>query len=427
MGFPAARRHDRGDRAGRPACGRSRRASASSSPPRRASGRCGPSSAAPCTTTSSRLPTPAPRATSRMPCGWRWSGGSPASSSRGSTCASTRSTRATLYIDDQLRRAGHERPAQPRLPLLRHPADRTEWVLMPLPLPNLDDRRFQDLVDDAKRMVQQRCPEWTDHNVSDPGVTLIETFAYMVDTAALPAEPGARTSSTSPSSTSSACDLTPRPRPPSTSPSGSRRHRTDDVVVPAGAPRSSTLRTEQDEAIVFETVRDLVDPPAPVGECRRDPGARGRRRHAAPRAAARARASAPSRPHPSPGDALLVGPGRCGAGLRRVAALRLRGQGRRRRPRPPAPALGGVDGLGLAGCEVGERRHRRTEPCRATSSCTLPPGHVASVIGGVRGGLAAQPWSPSRSRLPALRQRTSRAVGRGIHRGARSRPCMPRR
>lgn len=52
---------------------------------------------------------------------------------------------------------------------------------MALPVPNLDDRRFQDLVDDAKRMVQQRCPEWTDHNVSDPGVTLIETFAFMVD------------------------------------------------------------------------------------------------------------------------------------------------------------------------------------------------------------------------------------------------------
>ena len=52
---------------------------------------------------------------------------------------------------------------------------------MPLPAPNLDDRRFQDLVDDAKRLVQQRCPEWTDHNVSDPGVTLIEAFAQMVD------------------------------------------------------------------------------------------------------------------------------------------------------------------------------------------------------------------------------------------------------
>ena len=48
---------------------------------------------------------------------------------------------------------------------------------MPLPLPNLDDRRFQQLVDEAKRRVQQHCPEWTDHNVSDPGVTLVETVA----------------------------------------------------------------------------------------------------------------------------------------------------------------------------------------------------------------------------------------------------------
>jgi predicted phage baseplate assembly protein len=52
---------------------------------------------------------------------------------------------------------------------------------MVLPVPNLDDRQFQDLVDEAKRRVMQRCPEWTDHNVSDPGITLIETFAYMVD------------------------------------------------------------------------------------------------------------------------------------------------------------------------------------------------------------------------------------------------------
>ncbi len=52
---------------------------------------------------------------------------------------------------------------------------------MSIPAPKLDDRRFQDLVDDAKRLVQRRCPEWSDHNVSDPGVTLIEAFAGMVD------------------------------------------------------------------------------------------------------------------------------------------------------------------------------------------------------------------------------------------------------
>ncbi len=52
---------------------------------------------------------------------------------------------------------------------------------MALPAPRLDDRSFQDLVDDAKRFIQERCPEWTDHNVSDPGITLVETFAWMTD------------------------------------------------------------------------------------------------------------------------------------------------------------------------------------------------------------------------------------------------------
>jgi baseplate J-like protein len=50
-----------------------------------------------------------------------------------------------------------------------------------LPTPNLDDRTFQQLVDEAKRHVQRRCPSWTNHNVSDPGVTLIEAFAWMTD------------------------------------------------------------------------------------------------------------------------------------------------------------------------------------------------------------------------------------------------------
>jgi predicted phage baseplate assembly protein len=52
---------------------------------------------------------------------------------------------------------------------------------MALPVPNLDDRRFQDLVNESKRLVQQKCPTWTDHNVHDPGVTLIELFAWMTE------------------------------------------------------------------------------------------------------------------------------------------------------------------------------------------------------------------------------------------------------
>src|SRR5262245_51180145 len=47
--------------------------------------------------------------------------------------------------------------------------------------PRVDPRTFQDLVDEAKRRIPQYCPDWTDHNVSDPGVTLIELFAWMTD------------------------------------------------------------------------------------------------------------------------------------------------------------------------------------------------------------------------------------------------------
>ncbi|MBT6443536.1 MAG: putative baseplate assembly protein [Acidimicrobiaceae bacterium] len=52
---------------------------------------------------------------------------------------------------------------------------------MSLPTTNLDDRKFQDLVDEAKRMIPQLCPEWTNHNLSDPGVALIELFAWMTE------------------------------------------------------------------------------------------------------------------------------------------------------------------------------------------------------------------------------------------------------
>jgi len=47
--------------------------------------------------------------------------------------------------------------------------------------PPLDDYDFQKIVDEAKKLIPRFCPEWTDHNVSDPGVALIELFAWMTD------------------------------------------------------------------------------------------------------------------------------------------------------------------------------------------------------------------------------------------------------
>ncbi len=127
---------------------------------------------------------------------------------------------------------------------------------MSLPLPILDDRRFQDIVDEAKRRIPRYVPEWTDHNVSDPGVALIELFAWMSEMIIyrLNHVPdavylrflelmGITLTPPAPART----DLTfwvsaPQPEP---------------VTVAAGT-QVGTVRTEQDESIVFLTTRDLV-------------------------------------------------------------------------------------------------------------------------------------------------------------------------
>ncbi len=57
-----------------------------------------------------------------------------------------------------------------------------EFDFLPkLPSSNLDDRTFDDLVDECIMRIPRYCPEWTDHNLSDPGITLIELFAWLTD------------------------------------------------------------------------------------------------------------------------------------------------------------------------------------------------------------------------------------------------------
>src|ERR1044071_3010736 len=50
-----------------------------------------------------------------------------------------------------------------------------------IPPPKLDDRTFNDIVDEAISMIPRYAPEWTNHNPSDPGITLIELAAWMTD------------------------------------------------------------------------------------------------------------------------------------------------------------------------------------------------------------------------------------------------------
>ncbi len=52
---------------------------------------------------------------------------------------------------------------------------------MPIKLPNLDDRTFADLVAEAHTLIPVHSPKWTNHNESDPGITLVELFAYLTE------------------------------------------------------------------------------------------------------------------------------------------------------------------------------------------------------------------------------------------------------
>lgn len=52
---------------------------------------------------------------------------------------------------------------------------------MPFGPPDLDTRTFADLVHEAKQRIPRYLPEWTDLNESDPGIALVELFAWMTE------------------------------------------------------------------------------------------------------------------------------------------------------------------------------------------------------------------------------------------------------
>ncbi|HBV97853.1 MAG: hypothetical protein JL50_17970 [Peptococcaceae bacterium BICA1-7] len=50
-----------------------------------------------------------------------------------------------------------------------------------LPLPDLDDRFFEEIVKDSRKKIPRLTPRWTDENYHDPGITLIELFAWLTE------------------------------------------------------------------------------------------------------------------------------------------------------------------------------------------------------------------------------------------------------
>lgn len=50
-----------------------------------------------------------------------------------------------------------------------------------IPKINLDDRTFDDIFNDCLKLIPRYCPEWTNHNTSDPGIALLELFSWMTE------------------------------------------------------------------------------------------------------------------------------------------------------------------------------------------------------------------------------------------------------
>lgn len=136
---------------------------------------------------------------------------------------------------------------------------------MPLPDPQLDDRRFQDLVNEAKMLIPRYTPEWTDHNVSDPGVTLIELFAWMTDLMLY------RLNRVPEKSYLRFMDLlgvTLKDAVPATVPVTLRLSapQPGPVVIPRGT-EVSTLAASDQPAITFTTDHDLAVVPPTLRQC----------------------------------------------------------------------------------------------------------------------------------------------------------------
>src|SRR5919108_1439042 len=52
---------------------------------------------------------------------------------------------------------------------------------MPHPPLNLDNRTFADLVAEGRALIPRYAPAWTNHNASDPGITLLDLLAWLTE------------------------------------------------------------------------------------------------------------------------------------------------------------------------------------------------------------------------------------------------------
>ncbi len=132
-----------------------------------------------------------------------------------------------------------------------------EFDFLPnLPKSDLDDRTFAELVNECLLRIPRYCPEWTNYNPSDPGITLIELFAWLTDQMLMRFNQvprrnyvaflellGIRLQPPAPAQTEVTFYLSASLPEPYTIPAGSE---------------VATVRTDEEDAIIFSTDQPLV-------------------------------------------------------------------------------------------------------------------------------------------------------------------------
>jgi predicted phage baseplate assembly protein len=248
---------------------------------------------------------------------------------------------------------------------------------MSLPAPLLDDRTFQELVNEAKLHLQKRCPEWTNHNVSDPGVALIEAFAWMADQLIY------RVNRVPDRNYVKFLELMGvQLYPPSAAhlDMSFRLSSHQDVPVSiAAGTRVSTRRTAVEPSMEFATTIDLQIPPA-VSTAVLTQVAGGPFVDRAV-ALARREAFAVFSPEPVVGDALYVGLDQPAPSTILLAQFLCEIAGHGIDPSKPPLAWDAWTGEGWVGCDI-EKDSTAGLNASGAIEIHLPPGHTESTISG---------------------------------------------
>ena len=147
---------------------------------------------------------------------------------------------------------------------------------MSLDVPDLDDRTYEELRADALKRLPVHAPEWTDHNVHDPGITILELLAWLVETYGYQLD---RVTDDHRRKYLELVGVTPRPpRSASVELSVGSSEEAAEGELPARTP--VLVETPDREEVRFETETDLVLTPATIDAVVSE-HARGRTDHTA--------------------------------------------------------------------------------------------------------------------------------------------------